>query len=129
MNEHLKEIKVSEELKMMNIPIKWGYDNEDITMRHPSYIYGKDMHDYVTNSIYNDWCRWYFPKGIKEKIEDDQLYLVWYHYRDASDPQDSSCQYSVYYIEKAPKNVQDALETKVRCENELNKYLRKYERR
>ena len=128
MNESLKDIKVPDDIKMMDIPTSWGYHSEDITRHRPQYVYGKDMHDYVTNSIYDDWCRWYFPKGIKEKIEDKQLYLVWYHYSDASDPQDSSCQYNVYYIEKAPKNIQEALEMKTRCENELKKYLSKYEK-
>jgi len=119
---------MNEEIKMMEIPTEWGYyANRDISRNKPSYAYGKDMKDYVTNSIYNDWCRWYFPKGIKEKIEDDQLYLIWYHYRDASDPMDSSCSYSVYYIEKAPKDIQEKFETHKRYEEELKKYQRRYE--
>jgi hypothetical protein len=116
------------DIKMMEIPTEWGYDNEDITRHKPQYVYGKDMHDYVTNSIYNDWCRWYFPEGIKEKIEDNQLYLVWYHYSDASDPQDSSCQYNVYYIEKAPKEIQEAVEMIKKCENKIKKYQNRYEK-
>ena len=110
--------------KMMEIP-EPGRDN-DIHRVHPDYIYGKDMHDYVTNSIYNDWCRWYFPNGIKYRIKDDQLYLVWYHYRDASDPQDSSCSYSVYYIERVPRHIQEMLETKLDYEKKLKNYQEKY---
>lgn len=120
---------MNEETKMMDPPTKWGYDNEDISRNRPSYAYGKDMRDYVTNSVYNDWCRWHFPKGIKEKIEDNQLYLVWYHFHDASDPQDSSCSYTVYYIEKVPKDIQYKFETRKEYEEDLKKYLCKYERR
>lgn len=117
----------NDETKMMEIPTKWGWYDENIHKHTPDYIYGKDMHDYVTNSIYNDWCRWYFPEGIKNKIKDEQLYLVWYHYRDASDPQDSSCSYSVYYIEKVPKEIQDKLETMKSFEKELKNYQHKYD--
>lgn len=116
----------NKELKIMEIPDPEKRYDQNIHRVHPDYIYGKDMHDYVTNSIYDDWCRWYFPKGIKEKIEDNQLYLVWYHYRSASDPQDSSCSYSIYYIEKAPKEIQDMLEIKKDYEKKLKKYLEKY---
>lgn len=110
--------------KMMDIPE--SNRDQDIHRVHPDYIYGKDMHDYVTNSIYNDWCRWYFPNGIKNRIKDDQLYLVWYHYSDASDPQDSSCSYSVYYIERAPKHIQEMLEMKLEYEKKLKNYQEKY---
>ena len=120
---------IQEDIKMMEIPTKYMYDETDIHRRTPEYAYGKDMHDHVTNSIYNDWCRWYFPRGIKEKIEDDQLYLIWYDYRDASDPQDSSCSYKVYYIEKAPKEIQDMFETHKLYEKKLIKYQHKYEKR
>lgn len=110
--------------KMMEIPE--SNRDQDIHRVRPDYIYGKDMHDYVTNSIYNDWCRWYFPNGIKNRIKDNQLYLVWYNYRDASDPQDSSCSYSVYYIERAPKHIQEMLEMKLEYEKKLKNYQEKY---
>ena len=122
-------IVVPDEIKMMEIPISKGYFYEDITYDKPQYSYGKDMKDHITNSIFNDWCKWNFPEGIKEKLEDNQLYLIWYHFKDSSDPQNSSCQYNVYYIEKAPKNIQESLETKIRCEKEINKYLLRYEKR
>lgn len=118
---------MDETIKMMDPPTEWGYYSEDIHRGTAHYAYGKDMRDYVTNSIYDDWCRWYFPKGIKEKIEDNQLYLIWYHYHDASDPQDSSCSYHVYYIERVPKEIQEKFETHKKYEEELKKYQRKYE--
>lgn len=114
--------------KMMEIPTEWGYYNEDITKHTPDILYGKNMRDYVTNSTYDDWCRWYFPDGIKDKIKDDQLYIVWYRYHDASDPQDSSCQYNVYYIELAPKEIQEAVEMIKKCENKIKKYQHRYEK-
>ena len=114
---------IEEDIKMMEIPNKCT----NIYRNTPSYIYGKDMHSYITNSIYNDWCKWYFPKGIQEKIKDDQLYLVWYNFHDSSDPMDSSCSYEVYYIEKTPKHIQNMLETKTIFEKELKKYQSKYE--
>lgn len=120
--------KQNDEIKMMEIPSKEGWYDEDITKHTPDYMFGKDMKDYVTNSIYDDWCRWYFPEGIKEKIEDDQLYLVWCHYRSASDPQDSSCSYKVYYIEKTPQYVKDMLYNYKTLEKELKKYQHKYEK-
>jgi hypothetical protein len=116
-----------EEIKMMDIPVPSGY-NDDITKHTPEYVYGKNMKDHIVNSVFNEWCQWYFPNGMKEKIEDEQLYLVWYHFKDASDPQNLSCSYKVYYIEKVPKDIQEALELKQEYEEILKKYLGKYER-
>lgn len=65
--------------------------------------YGRDMHTHVVNSTYGDEESWYFLKGVKSKIKDDTLYKIWYRYHDAADPMDSSCSYSVYYIEEINK--------------------------
>ena len=43
---------------------------------------------------------WSFPEGIKDKIENDKKYRVWYDYRTSSDPSDISIHYTVYYIEE-----------------------------
>lgn len=112
--------------KMMEMPEPSKGSNENIHRVRPDYIYGKDMHDHVTNSIYNDWCRWYFPQGIKEKIKDNELYLIWYNFKDASDPMDSSCSYHVWYIERAPKEIQEAIETNEKLTKIIIKYQNKY---
>ena len=87
-------------------------------------FYGKDLEDYVTNSIYNDWCRFIFrQKGVKEKIEKDKLYKVWFEYSDASDPMDSSCTYSIYYIEETPEEIKNALDLWKTNEQKVKDYL------
>ena len=73
-------------------------------------FYGKDLEDYVTNSIFNDWCRFNFvQRGVKEKVEKDKLYKVWFEYYDASDPMDSSCKYVIHYIEEVPEEIEQSL--------------------
>ena len=87
-------------------------------------FYGKDLEDYVTNSIYNDWCRFNFAKrGVKEKIEKNKLYKVWFEYYDASDPMDSSCKYVIHYIEEVPEDIEDAYNTWKISEEKVKKYL------
>ena len=87
-------------------------------------FYGEDLEDYVTNSIYNDWCRFNFPsKRVKEKIEKDKLYKVWFDYHDASDPMDSSCTYSICYIEEAPEEIMKSLELWKTNEKIVKDYL------
>ena len=45
---------------------------------------------------------WRYPNGVEEKIEDDKTYKVWFDYRDAADPCDSTTWYHVKYIEEVP---------------------------
>lgn len=87
-------------------------------------FYGKDLEDYVTNSIYNDWCRFNFVKrGVKEKIEKNKLYKVWFEYYDASDPMDNSCKYVIHYIEEVPEDIEDAYNAWKISEEKVKKYL------
>lgn len=87
-------------------------------------FYGKDLEDYVTNSIYNDWCRFNFvQRGVKDKVEKDKLYKVWFDYYDASDPMDSSCKYVIHYIEEVPEDIEDAYNTWKISEEKVKKYL------
>lgn len=86
---------------------------------------GSSMHDYVTNSIYDDWCRFHFPNGVKEKIKDKSYYKVWYHYYDASDPMDSSCSYSIQYIEEIPEEIREAVIMSKAYEKMIKEYLEK----
>jgi hypothetical protein len=87
-------------------------------------FYGKEMEDYVTNSIYDDWCRFHSVQmDVKEKIEKDKLYKVWFEYHDASDPMDSSCSYRIYYIEEVPIEIENALNSWKKCEKIVKDYL------
>ena len=97
---------------------------EVLRFKTKKLFYGRDLEDYVTNSIYNDWCRFVFRrKGVKEQIEKDKLYKVWFEYSDASDPMDSSCTYSIYYIEETPDEIQNALEMWKTNEQKVKDYL------
>lgn len=51
---------------------------------------------------YIDPTYWCYPNGVKEKIEDDKTYKVWFEYRDAADPDDYTTWYHVKYIEELP---------------------------
>lgn len=51
---------------------------------------------------YSDPTYWCYPNGIEEKIEDDKIYKVWFEYRDAAAPCDSTTWYHVKYIEEVP---------------------------
>lgn len=52
--------------------------------------------------LYSDPTYWHYPKGVEEKIEDYKTYKVWFYYRDAADPADSTTSYNVKYIEEVP---------------------------
>ena len=87
-------------------------------------FYGKDLEDYVTNSIFNDWCRFNFvQRGVKEKLEKNKLYKVWFEYYDASDPMDSSCKYVIHYIEEVPEEIEKAYNDWKLNEEKVKKYL------
>ena len=75
----------------------------------PEYLFGHEMEDYMTNTIFEDWCKWKFPKGVS--VEDNQLYLVWYEHKEDSDPMNSSETNDVKYIERAPKEIQSLYES------------------
>jgi len=86
---------------------------------------GVSMHDYITDSTYNDWCSFYFPEGIKEKLVDDEYYKVWFQYHEASDPMDSSCQYTINYIEVCREDIKQYLMEKEKFEPLIIDYLKK----
>ena len=87
-------------------------------------FYGKDLEDYVTNSIYDDWCRFVFVEdGVKEKIEKDKMYKAWFEYFDASDPMDSSCKYVIHYIEEVPSDIVNAYDSWKTNEKKVKDYL------
>ena len=59
--------------------------------------YGRDM---VDEKYHGGESVWSFPESVKDKIENDKKYHVWYHCRTSSDPSDTSIHYTVYYIEE-----------------------------
>ena len=64
-------------------------------------FYGRRMHTHDTGNVYHDIETWNYPnKQIEKKIEDNKQYKVWAEYHDASDPMDSSCSYTIIYIEE-----------------------------
>lgn len=64
-------------------------------------FYGWRMHTHDTGNAYHDIETWNYPnKQIEKKIEDNKQYKVWAEYHDASDPMDSSCSYTIIYIEE-----------------------------
>lgn len=109
-----KEIK-----KLMNKP-----SDEELKYKTKKLFYGREMEDYITNSIYNDWCRFNFSQGgVKKQIKKDTLYKVWYSYHDASDPMDSSCTYFIYYIEEVPEDIAKSLILWKENEEKVKEYL------
>jgi hypothetical protein len=105
--------------KLMNKP-----DDKWLNGKSKKLFYGKDLEDYVTNSVFNDWCRFNFvERGVKEKIEKDRMYKVWFEYYDASDPMDSSCKYVIHYIEEVPEDIENAYNTWKISEEKVKKYL------
>ena len=58
---------------------------------------GRDM---VDEKYHGGESTWSFLEGVKDKIENDKKYYVWYHYRTSSDLSDTSVHYTVYYIEE-----------------------------
>lgn len=87
-------------------------------------FYGKDLEDYVTNSVYDDWCRFNFVEsGVKEKIEKNKMYKVWFEYFDASEPMDSSCKYVIHYIEEVPNEIEEAYNLWKINEQKVKDYL------
>ena len=62
---------------------------------------GWRMHTHDLRNVYHDIETWIYPnKQIENKIEDNKQYKVWADYHDAADPMDSSCSYTIIYIEE-----------------------------
>ena len=111
---------IGKDIKMMDI------SNDEYLQRYvythqPMYMYGKMMHDTIVNS-FSDIDKWFFPNGVKEKIEDDELYLVWYEWIDSADMRNESTKYYVKYIEIVPEYIKNSIWTKEFLEKEIDKY-------
>ena len=61
-------------------------------------FWGRDIHTYEPK--YGDPTYWIYEKGVEKQIKDDYQYKVWYTWRDAADPADSTTWYRVWYIEE-----------------------------
>ncbi len=61
-------------------------------------FFGSEMKD---RQYHAGETTWSFPKGVREKIQDDKMYHVWYTSHSPADPYDTSTFYHVYYIEEA----------------------------
>lgn len=57
---------------------------------------GSQMHNHSHHAGEETWS---FPDGVREKIEDDKKYDVYYETNSPSDPYDTSSHHYVYYIE------------------------------
>ena len=114
---------ISDTVEMMPMPVSEDPYGGNVHKNRPHYMYGREMKDHQFSN--HDWRRWIFPKAVKDKIDDNTLYLVWFRYSDAADPADSSEQFYVYYIEKAPKEIREAREKA----EELTKKVREYQER
>jgi putative resolvase len=62
-----------------------------------SILLGSRMHDHSYHAGEETWT---FPDGVREKIEDDKKYDVYYETHTPSDPYDTSSHHHVYYIEE-----------------------------
>ncbi len=64
-------------------------------------FYGWRMHTHDIGNVYHDEETWNYPnKRIEKKIEDNKQYKVWADYHDAADQMDSTCSYTIIYIEE-----------------------------
>lgn len=89
----LMEKPTDEEIKNIS-----GYlGAESLSDLYSKQLYGKDMKNHHHHARETTWS---FPKGIKEKIEDNKKYLVYYDFHDSADSSDTSIHYKVYYIEE-----------------------------
>ena len=104
--------------KIMEKPLE-----KELRLYSKKLFYGKDMEDYVTNSAFDEWCRFKFPNGVKEKIKKEKMYKVWFDYQDSSDPMNSSCKYIIHYVEEVPDEIEKAYNNWKLNEQKVKDYL------
>ena len=95
----------------------------------PVYIYGRNMQDRIVNSVFLDKETWVFPEGVKEKIKDDELYLVWFVWQDSADMRNESVKNKVIYIERVPDYIKQAIILKDNLNKEIEKYSKRHKTR
>lgn len=104
-------------------PLMEKPEGKELKLYAKSLFYGKNLEDYITNSAFDEWCRFVFPEGVKEKIEPNKLYKVWYEYSDSSDPMNLSCKYKIIYIEEAPDEIRNGYANWKLNEEKIKNYL------
>ena len=101
MKNTIKEIQsLVNTLNLQNIPLMEKPSEDELKYLRSSISKG----EYIKRDIpkYGDPTWLCYPEGVEEKIEDDKTYKVWFEYRDAADPCDSTTWYHVKYIEEVP---------------------------
>ena len=87
-------------LNLQNTPLMEKPSENELKYVRTNIDKGKYIKTYTPS--YGDPTYWCYPNGVEEKIEDDKTYKVWFNYRDAADPCDSTTWYHVKYIEEVP---------------------------
>lgn len=87
-------------LNLQNTPLMEKPSEYELKYVRTNIDKGKYIKTYTPS--YSDPTYWCYPKGVEKKIEDDKTYKVWFEYRDAADPYDSTTWYHVKYIEEVP---------------------------
>ena len=87
-------------LNLQNTPLMEKPSEYELKNVRTNIDKGKYIKTYTPS--YGDPTYWCYPNGVEEKIEDDKTYKVWFNYRDAADPCDSTTWYHVKYIEEVP---------------------------
>jgi len=96
LNELLDKVE-KYSIKLVNIKQSSLMNKPDDLNWRVKISLGKYLH--TEEPRYSDPTYWIYPEGIEEKIKDDKLYKVWYSYKDAADPADSTTWNYVKYIE------------------------------
>ena len=103
MENTIEQIKsLVNELNLQNTPLLEKPSEYELKYLSTDISKGK----YIKSRFpeYSDPTYWRYPNGVEEKIEDDKTYKVWFDYRDAADPYDSTTCYHVKYIEEVPED-------------------------
>lgn len=101
-------MKKSEADKRVKESYVYTHANKVDELSNVDVFIGGKIHTH--EPLYGDPTYWKYDEGVEEKIKDDCLYKIWYTYRDASDPYDSTSWYRVWYIEKIPKEKAELVE-------------------
>lgn len=96
--EQIKSLVIT--LNLQNTPLMEKPSEHELKHLRIDIDKGENIKTYTPQ--YGDPTYWRYPNGVEEKIDDDKTYKVWFNYRDAADPADSTTWYYVKYIEEVP---------------------------
>ena len=101
MENTIEQIKsLVNELNLQNTPLMKKPSEDKLKYVRTDIEKGKYIKSHFPE--YSDSTYWCYHKGVEKKIEDDKTYKIWFEYRDAADPYDSTTWYHVKYIEEVP---------------------------